>query len=269
MHVKSTVPEPSIDSLLVTRGLLSGSALKRAQRLQLESGDRIDRIAAKLGLVSDANLAAAYAELLCSPVIPAADFPTEPIATDRLRKTFLHHARAIPIAETETALTLAMADPLDEATAKAVAFALDKPVIRRAALPADIEAAYERLYGDPAAPDGPRPDHGDRADDDRDTDLERLKDLASEAPVIRLVNALITRAVEMRASDIHIGAPEARLRVRYRIDGLLHDMDPPPLRLKNAIVSRIKIMARLNDVTRRATKAPASFMQKAAAPHRR
>lgn len=106
-HCSYTVPEPmhagasatasdqSID-LLVSHGLLSGSALERTRRLQAESGDRIDRIAAKLGLISDAHLAAAYAELLGSPVIPAAEFPAEPIAADRLRKTFLHHARAIP-----------------------------------------------------------------------------------------------------------------------------------------------------------------------------
>jgi general secretion pathway protein E len=88
-------------------------------------------------------------------------------------------------------------------------------------------------------------------DEDRDTGLERLKDLASEAPVIRLVNTLITRAVEMRASDIHIEATDKRLRVRYRIDGMLHDQDPPPLRLCSAIVSRIKTMARLYIAERR------------------
>ena len=73
--------------------------------------------------------------------------------------------------------------------------------------------------------------------DDPDTDLERLRDLASEAPVIRLVNALITRAVEMGASDIHLESGESRLRLRYRIDGVLREIEPPPARLKGAIVS--------------------------------
>src|SRR5436309_2701750 len=92
---------------------------------------------------------------------------------------------------------------------------------------------------------------GERADEDRDEDLERLRDLASEAPVIRLVNALITRAVEMLASDIHLEAGENRLRLRYRIDGVLRDMESPPARLKSAIVSRLKIMAKLNIAERR------------------
>jgi general secretion pathway protein E len=88
-------------------------------------------------------------------------------------------------------------------------------------------------------------------DEDRDTDLERLKDLASEAPVIRLVNTLITRAVEMSASDIHLESAESRLRVRYRIDGVLREIEAPPARLKSAIISRVKIMAKLNIAERR------------------
>src|SRR5262249_57025912 len=77
-------------------------------------------------------------------------------------------------------------------------------------------------------------------------DTERLRDLASEAPVIRLVNQLVARAVETQASDIHIEPFEDRLRVRYRYDGVLHEAEPPPARLTAAITSRIKIMARLD-----------------------
>ncbi len=82
-------------------------------------------------------------------------------------------------------------------------------------------------------------------------DAERLKDLASEAPVIRLVNQLIARAVETHASDIHLEPFPDRLRVRYRYDGVLHEVEPPPARLQAAIISRIKIMARLDIAERR------------------
>src|SRR6202007_2660091 len=82
-------------------------------------------------------------------------------------------------------------------------------------------------------------------------DAERLKDLASEAPVIRLVNLLITRAVETQASDIHIEPFEDRLRVRYRYDGVLHEAEAPPRQLAAAITSRVKIMARLDIAERR------------------
>jgi general secretion pathway protein E len=199
-----------IEAVLASRGLLFGAALERARRLEAESGEPIDRVAAKLGLVSERDLAAAYAELIGSPVVVAADFPAEPVAPGRIRRTFLKQARVIPLTEHETTLVVAMADPLDDGAARALEFALDKEVLRRVALPADIESAYERLYGEGrSAIDRISDAAGEREDEDRDTDLERLKDLASEAPVIRLVNALITRAVEMGASDIHL---ESRIR---------------------------------------------------------
>src|SRR5437868_7317460 len=89
------------------------------------------------------------------------------------------------------------------------------------------KAAFERLYGEGrSAIDQIYDAAGEREDEDREADLERLKDLASEAPVIRLVNALITRAVEMRASDIHLECGESALRLRYRIDGVLREVDP-------------------------------------------
>ena len=248
-------PQPelsSIERVLADSGLLSGAALERARRLQAESGERIDRIAAKLGLVSERDLAAAYAELIGSAVVTAAEFPPEPVAPGRIRRAFLKQARVIPLAETPMTLVVAMADPLDDEAARALEFALDKKVLSRAALPADIEAAYERIYGEGrSAIDRISEAAGDREDEDRDADLERLKDLASEAPVIRLVNALITRAVELGASDIHLESGESRLRLRYRIDGVLREMEPPPARLKSAIVSRLKIMAKLNIAERR------------------
>jgi general secretion pathway protein E len=162
---------PTIETILTRRNLLAGAALERVRRLEAESGERIDRIAAKLGLLSDTDLAAAYAELLGTPRLTAAD---------RLGKTFLKTARVIPIAETDTHLTVAMADPLDDTAARVLAFALDKPIIRRIALPADIEAAFERLYG--TDPQATPTDLTATVDEDRDTDLERLKGV--EGPVM-------------------------------------------------------------------------------------
>ena len=92
---------------------------------------------------------------------------------------------------------------------------------------------------------------GGRPDESVAEDVERLRDIASEAPVIRLVNLLITRAVEARASDIHIEPMDDALRVRYRIDGVLHETEAPPPRLSSAIISRVKIMAKLNIAERR------------------
>ena len=241
-----------IEGLLLARGLLSAAALDRVRRLQSEGGERLDRIAAKLGLVSERDLAALYAETIGAPLVAVHEFPPDPVGGERIRAAFLKRARMIPIRDAAEALVVAMADPFDDAAARALEFAIDKPIARRATMPADIDAAYQRLYGSgPTALASIDDLASEREDSDRDEDLARLRDLASEAPVIRLVNAVITRAVEMGASDIHLEAGEARLRLRYRIDGVLREIEPPPARLKNAVISRIKIMAKLNIAERR------------------
>jgi general secretion pathway protein E len=118
-------------------------------------------------------------------------------------------------------------------------------------IPADIEAALERLFGRSGADGEIIQSVGEQSDLGAEDDVQRLRDLASEAPVVRIVNRLISRAVESRASDIHIEPLEHNLRVRYRIDGVLREVETPPLQLRAAIISRIKIMARLNIAERR------------------
>jgi general secretion pathway protein E len=110
----------------------------------------------------------------------------------------------------------------------------------------DIESALDRLLAPAGGAPGAAPDSGASQ-----TDLDRLRDLASDAPVIRSVNAILTRAVDARASDIHIEPGASRLVVRFRIDGAMQEVESPPLRLRDAIVSRVKIMARLNIAERR------------------
>ncbi len=238
--------------VLTRKGLLSASALDRVRRLESETGDRVDRIATRLGLITDRDLAQAYADLLETPVVTPSEYPLDPVASDRIAKAFLRRARAVPLVETDSSVVLAMADPLDDATVRAIEFTLSKSVIRRAALPSDIDAAQERLYADGKSSVGQLyADVEERGDDGLDGDLERLKDQASGAPVIRLVNTLLTRAVEQHASDIHLESADSVLRVRYRIDGVLQDVESPPARLKGPIISRIKIMARLNVAERR------------------
>lgn len=238
--------------VLTRKGLLSASALDRVRRLESETGDRVDRIATKLGLITDRDLAQAYADLLETPVVTPSEYPLDPVASDRIAKAFLRRARAVPLVETDSSVVLAMADPLDDAAVRAIEFTLSKSVIRRAALPSDIDAAQERLYADGKSSVGQLyADVEERGDDGLDGDLERLKDQASGAPVIRLVNTLLTRAVEQHASDIHLESADSVLRVRYRIDGVLQDVESPPARLKGPIISRIKIMARLNVAERR------------------
>jgi general secretion pathway protein E len=146
-------------------------------------------------------------------------------------------------------LVVAAADPLDPFTPAAISAATGMAVLLEVAVPIEIEAAFDRLYRDAATDEAAGSGH--EGDQPLEEDAERLKDLASEAPVIRLVNQIIARAVETQASDIHIEPFEDRLRVRYRYDGVLQEAESPAARLTPAITSRIKIMARLDIAERR------------------
>jgi general secretion pathway protein E len=238
---------------LVDSGTIDRRTLDRARRVAAETGARLDQVLTQLGLVSDRGLAEALAHLIAAPLVGAADYPDAPLFHDRLKPKFLRRVRAIPIAASDERATLAMADPLDAFTRNAIAAALGRSVVVAVAVPIELEAALERLYAEL----GEGGDAAEMLDDmvadaePAEEDAERLKDLASEAPVIRLVNQLIARAVETHASDVHLEPFPDRLRIRYRYDGVLHEVEPPPARLQAAVISRIKIMARLDIAERR------------------
>jgi general secretion pathway protein E len=242
--------DESVVGLLTHRGKLDDAGVQRAKRIQPDGGEHLHSLLIKLGLVSEKDVAEALAQVLALPLVTPQDFPDQPLLDGALSPKFLKDSRILPMAEADQAIVLAMADPLDDFAARAVAVATGRSVERRIATPADIEKAQERLYGRTGSAlsdivdtlgDG---EHGGE-------DAERLKDMASEAPVIRFVNQLIGRAVEGRASDIHIEPFENKLRVRYRIDGMLQEVDTPPGRLTAAIISRVKIMSKLNIAERR------------------
>jgi general secretion pathway protein E len=242
-----------LGAVLVESGAIDRRTLDRAGRVAVETGGRLDHVLTQLGLVSERGLAEALAQLIGAPLAEAREYPDTPLFLDRLKVKFLRKVRALPIAATNGRATLAMADPLDVFTRNAVAAALGHPVGVAVAVPIELEAAFDRLYaGSEEGDDGAAlldevvPDA-----EPAEEDAERLKDLASEAPVIRLVNQLIARAVETHASDVHVEPFPDRLRVRYRYDGVLHEIEPPPARLQAAIISRIKIMARLDIAERR------------------
>ena len=243
----------NLGAALVDNGAIDRRSLDRARRVAAETGARLDQVLTQLGLISDRGLAEAVAQLIAAPLVGAADYPETPLFQDRLRPKFLRRVRALPISATDEAATLAMADPLDVFTRNAIAAAIGRPVTVAVAVPIELEAAFDRLYADPGEAADAEEILDELAPDAEpaEEDAERLKDLASEAPVIRLVNQMIARAVETHASDIHLEPFLDRLRVRYRYDGVLHEIEPPPPRLQAAIISRVKIMARLDIAERR------------------
>jgi general secretion pathway protein E len=237
---------------LIGTGKLTPAGSQRAERLAAESNERIELVLARLGLVSERDIAEALATLLDLPLTQSGGYPALPVLKDRLNRQFLREAQIIPLLDGTSGVAIAMVDPLNDYAAEAARFAAGKPILRQVALPADFEAAFERLYGsgrseihqilESAAP---------RADDTATEDVDRIRDGSSDAPVIRLVNLLVSRAVEARASDIHIEPMDGELRVRYRIDGVLHEVESPPRNLAAAVISRIKVMAKLNIAEKR------------------
>lgn len=237
-----------LTAFLSARGALDDLALHRAQRAQRQSGERFDLVLTRLGLIPEAELARLLAEFLGMPLVNAKELPEIPLLADKLELQFLKGNRIIPIAERGDTIVLATADPFNTDPIAAVGYLLARPVEHRIMAPADIEQGLERLYGRGA---GVAADSTSIAEQASEDDVRRLEDLASEAPVIRLVHALITRAVEAQASDIHVEPREDSLRVRYRLDGVLTTVETLPLAMRAAVTSRIKIMAHLNIAERR------------------
>lgn len=242
-----------LEAALLDRSVCDARALERSRMVSEETGQSLAQVLLQLGLVSETDLSRTYATMLGTEVLDTARMGAivEPVMPHQLGGRFLRQARAVPLSCEGRTLHLVMADPLDSFTAGAAALATGCQVVREVARSADIEATLNRLYPE-GEEDGegngePLADEGEAAEDDTD----RLKDLASEAPIIRLVNQIIFRAVETRASDIHIEPFEDRLLVRYRYDGVLHEVDSQSPRLTAALISRIKIMARLDIAERR------------------
>lgn len=189
------------------------------------------------------------------PYLTPDDLPKVPFVIDGISSRFIRESRIIPLELRNNRLKVVMANPDDRTTIDALRVATSADIRVYACDNNAIEEYIARFYG-LESQDINRiiEDLGDRGIEflkEEEEDIGHLKDLASEAPIIKLVNLLITRAVENRASDIHVEPFEDELKVRYRIDGVLHDIESTPKRLHAAIVSRIKIMAKLNIAERR------------------
>ena len=238
-----------LGEFLLQQGKLDELALHRAQRAQKQSGERFDLVLTRLGLLPDTDMARLLAEFLEIPLAHAKDLPEVALLRDELQLSFLMSNRIIPIAELGEAIVVATADPFNTEPIDAIGYLLSRPVEQRVMAAGEVERAIERLYGR-AAGNGADVALGtsERASED---DVRRLEDMASEAPIIRLVHDLISRAVEVQASDIHVEPREDSLRVRFRLDGMLYTMETLSLSLLPAITSRIKIMAHLNIAERR------------------
>ncbi len=244
-------PDLRIAEALLARGRLKEADLGRARKLHGESGGSLASLLVRIGLVSERDMAEATAEVMGLPLVSSKDCPDSPPPGVQVSLKFLKQHAICPIGEGDEFVQVLAAEPHDPYPTQAMALATGRTVQVKIGLRSEIADLIERYYGSGRSAMGTIVESvGEEGARDED-DVEHLRDLASEAPVIRLVNLIIQRAVEARASDIHIEPFENRLKVRYRIDGVLEEAESPPANLTAAVISRIKIMAKLNIAERR------------------
>jgi general secretion pathway protein E len=229
---------------LVNEGKVSARDLERALSAQQEMGGMLGQVLVRLGLVSELDVARAVSRQLGLVLISTAELPEQVPDVEGLLPEFLRAHSLCPLRVEEGELHVAMRAPQDAYVRKALYLATGLKVRAYLALESDIEKvlaeAVEEL----------EEDDSDEVSDGGDF-VEHLKDLASEAPVIRLVNTIIGRVIDIRASDIHLEPFDDGLHVRYRVDGVIHQGELVPPRLSAAVGSRVKLLAHLDIAERR------------------
>ena len=241
-------PLPTLGDLLVRAGKLSSRDLERALAAQVEMGGALSRVLVQLGLVSEIDVARTQAQSLGLPFVSAEDFPDVPPEVEGLLPEFLQTHGIYPLKLDDETLDVALTQPDNTFVIKALRLATGCKVSPHVALESDIQKALTQWLN-PAIGD----ESADASNDESDAGdfVEHLKDLASEAPVIRLVTALIGRAIDLRASDIHLEPFDDGLHVRYRVDGVIHTAEVVPPKHSAAVNSRVKLLAHLDIAERR------------------
>ena len=245
-----------LGDLLQRRGDLNAQQLAHAIETQREQGGALSYHLVRLGYVTEEKLLSYLEREYRLPVVDplSLDIPKEVLAIVPAALVRKHHL--IPTSLVRSTLTLAMADPSNLMAINEVKFLTGYDVKVAVTAPTVIQSAIERYYDHAnaeyeAALSQMNADGVEVLRSDDEIDLQELEKATEEAPVVKLVNALLTDAIRKRASDIHVEPYEKSFRVRFRIDGVLYEIMQPPIRLKNAITSRIKVMAQLDIAERR------------------
>ncbi|MFA5627726.1 MAG: type II secretion system ATPase GspE [Thiohalomonadaceae bacterium] len=245
----TTAPRLRLGEMLAAAGKISVHDLERALLAQQEVGDLLGRVLVRLGVIAENDLVQALAEQLQLPLVNNAEFPLEAIWLEGVQLDFLINNSILPLQQDKDILHVAMSVPQDSFALKALQLATGLTIKPSLGVESELVTAIRRLYIDVAEEEreGESSDHSLSGEEF----IEHLRDIASEAPVIRQVNQIITNALDRRASDVHIEPSENSVNVRYRIDGVLQDAETLPLAQSAAIASRIKLLAKLNIAERR------------------
>ncbi len=246
--------------ILIRKGVISSEQLAEAQQMSSESGQKLADALIRLGYATGEDITRALAEQHGLDYVNLSEVVIPPSVVELVPESVARENAVIPLSEGDGKLTVIISDPDDYETIEKLRFILNRP-IETALAPRDaITEAINRHYGQTVgeSADSMLQEFTDTAIDFTETMDEpgaRDEDVdETSAPVVRLVHMMITEAVQLRASDIHIEPFEDRIRIRYRIDGILVERDSPPRRLLGALLSRVKILSRLDIAERRRTQ---------------
>jgi len=238
-----------LGDILLEGGHVTREQLDHAVQEQRRLGRSLGRVLVDLGVLSESQLVAALATQIGMRFVDLADHPVDGSAVSRVPDTVCRRHTALPIGYEDGKLVVAMADPANVFAIDDIRAATGMEVLAVVATKADVVAAINRYHRGEAELD-------DLAGEmtfgqDEQDDLSSVKEIVEDAPIVKFVNLLITQAIQDRASDIHIEPTERDLRVRFRIDGVLHEVMRSPRTITSGVTSRLKIMADINIAERR------------------
>ena len=246
-----------LGELLVREKLISLQQLRKAQQDQQKSGGNLSSTLAKLGYISDAEITDFLSNQYRLPAIHLDEYEVEQDVLRLVAREVCDKHKLLPISKAGSSLVVAMADPTNLHAIDDIKFLTGFNVEPVIASETAIAEAVERYYGQGPSYEEVMADFDledediDFTSENEDENILELERASEDAPVVRLVNVILLNAIRKGASDIHIEPYEKRLRVRYRVDGVLLEEMTPPLKLKNALSSRLKIMSQLDIAERR------------------
>ena len=245
-----------LGEILVKENLITADQLKQAMAHQRQNGGRLGTALMKLGFVSDDEITEVLSRQYGVPSINLKYYEVDPAVIKLIPQDTAVRYQIVPLSRVGSTLTIAMIDPTNVFAMDDIKFMTGFNVEPVVASESSVNEAITKFYGEVESgeelskvmKDLGGEDGGDveLAAEEQEMDLAALERAADEAPIIKLVNLVLTDAVKRGASDIHVEPYERELRVRFRVDGLLQSVMSPPLKLKDAIASRIKIMAKLD-----------------------
>ncbi len=251
-----------LGDLLVESGLITKEQLQEALEVQKQDNERLGTILVKLGYLTEEEITSFLSKQYGIPAVNLEHFEISEDVIKRIPSDIARKYMLIPITRTGSTLTVAMADPTNIYALDDIKFLTGLNVEPVVASELSIKKAIDKYYGSETqielrkVVEDLEGDFGDEADlevveDEEEIDLDSLVASVEEAPVVKFVNMMLMDAVKKGASDVHVEPYEKYYRVRFRIDGILHEVMKPPLNMKDAITSRIKIMSKLDIAEKR------------------